>query len=366
MADFVGPGGTKTYFFYLVEFLVKRGFVVHSYLPDLGALTINEREDLEGNGVVFNAFPGYLPKKKGILSRMGFSELLRYFFLRSLKDDYYRVLVSSGRSFEFISGAHKWGKRFCFFLFTYPQGTSSLLSKLIRPFRQVYFSGLARKGFSFITPTYASKRIILDQKGLGEKNLSVTVISNPAMIGLCKKIETDSKLVVTIGHVEKWKNPDFWLQVAKEVVDIENNVVFIWGGTGSMEEKIKSQISEEHRNQIIMPGYVEDLDQLLNKTAVYFQPSLVESQGISVVEAMGHSVPCVVSNVGGLPEVVEDGMSGYVIELDIKIAANRILSILRNKDISEKMSHEALLRYKKEYTLEIWEKRLDQVLFTTG
>jgi len=365
LADFVGDGGTKTYFFYLVDFLVKRGFSVHAYLPELGALTINEREKLVGLGVVFNAFPGYLMEKKGILLRLGITELLRYFFLRSLKDNFLRVIVSSGKSFEFISGARIWGKRFCFFLHTYPQGSPSLLSRSIRPFRRMYFSVLAKTGFSFITPTFASKRIILDQKGLEEKHLPVTVISNPAVIGITMQTEEDSKMVVTIGHFEKWKNPQFWIQVAKEVVSRDKDVVFVWGGTGSMEEDIKSQIPEEYSKNILMPGYVEDIDKLLDQAVVYFQPSLVESQGISVVEAMGHSVPCVVSNIGGLPEVVEDGVSGFVVELDVMQTADKILSILASKELSERMGREALQRYHDEYTLEMWEKRIDQVLFLT-
>lgn len=54
--------------------------------------------------------------------------------------------------------------------------------------------------------------------------------------------------------------------------------------------------------------------EFLNKLDIYCAPSISESFGVSVIEASACQLPVVVSNAGGLPEVVEDGKTGYIVE----------------------------------------------------
>ena len=71
-------------------------------------------------------------------------------------------------------------------------------------------------------------------------------------------------------------------------------------------------------------------------------PSLSESFGVAAIEAQACGVPVVVSNVGGLPEVVNNGKTGFVVPpKDSYIIAKKILYLYENKNIREKMGNTA-------------------------
>ncbi len=118
------------------------------------------------------------------------------------------------------------------------------------------------------------------------------------------------KIILTIGHVIDYKNPQMWLKVAESIVKENDDVFFYWVGDGP--ELFYFQELTKDTPRINFVGYNSDVLSYYKKAYLYFQPSISESQGIAVVEAMANGIPCIVSNVGGLPEVVKDGITGYV------------------------------------------------------
>lgn len=120
--------------------------------------------------------------------------------------------------------------------------------------------------------------------------------------------------IVTMGHVIDYKNPYTWLSVAQRVLAQHPEVSFVWYGEGPLLERLRHLSSG--LKGVSFPGRTVVPQEVLNDADVYFQPSDLESLGISVIEAMGHGLPCVVSNAGGLPESVTDGFNGFVLAPD--------------------------------------------------
>jgi glycosyltransferase involved in cell wall biosynthesis len=88
----------------------------------------------------------------------------------------------------------------------------------------------------------------------------------------------------------------------------------MWAGTGSLlQECIEST---KQFSEILFLGEVENVEELYSATDLYFQPSLLESHGISVLGAMYHKIPCIVSDQGGLPESIFNNFNGYTINLE--------------------------------------------------
>ncbi len=68
--------------------------------------------------------------------------------------------------------------------------------------------------------------------------------------------------------------------------------------------------------QIQLPGYIEDRTTLLKALDLFVMPSRSEAWGLAAVEAMSCGVPVVASTVGGLKEIIEDGVSGWLVAPD--------------------------------------------------
>jgi len=93
---------------------------------------------------------------------------------------------------------------------------------------------------------------------------------------------------------------------------------------------------------VIFLGKQNQVQELLNCADVFLLPSDLESFGLAVLEAMACGVPAVCSRVGGVPEVMRDGVEGYLMEpRDVKGMAARALEILTERGRREKMGKAA-------------------------
>ncbi len=98
-------------------------------------------------------------------------------------------------------------------------------------------------------------------------------------------------------------------------------------------------------DRIYFTGIQENIIPLLNLSDIYMLPSKSESFGLSALEALSCSVPVIGTKNGGLPEVVEDGKCGFLVDPDDTDAiAGSALKILSDKGLKERMSSEARKR----------------------
>lgn len=85
-------------------------------------------------------------------------------------------------------------------------------------------------------------------------------------------------------------------------------------GSGPEEERIRNEIaSRELTRDVEFVGNVDDVSAILGRASIYWMPSTHEGLPIACIEAMAMRVPVIVSEVGGLKELVEHGISGFLI-----------------------------------------------------
>jgi N-acetyl-alpha-D-glucosaminyl L-malate synthase BshA len=88
----------------------------------------------------------------------------------------------------------------------------------------------------------------------------------------------------------------------------------------------------------------------LSSADLFLLPSELESFGLAALEAMACEVPVVATNVGGIPEVVQHGVDGYLVEPeDVKEAGRYALEILTRADRGREMGHQARLNAKAKF-----------------
>jgi glycosyltransferase involved in cell wall biosynthesis len=82
----------------------------------------------------------------------------------------------------------------------------------------------------------------------------------------------------------------------------------------------------------------EDVIRCMRAADVFVLPSLVESFGIVLLEAMGCGLPVVASRVMGIPYLVEDGLNGFLVPpTDEEVLADRITALLSDPDLRARM-----------------------------
>ena len=105
-------------------------------------------------------------------------------------------------------------------------------------------------------------------------------------------------------------------------------------------EKCTSQGGLE--DKVIFLGKQESVIELLSIGDLFLLPSEKESFGLVGLEAMACEVPVIAGNVGGIPEVIKDGQTGYIVPVgEVESMAAKAMDILGNDSLREKMAKEA-------------------------
>lgn len=166
--------------------------------------------------------------------------------------------------------------------------------------------------------------------------------------------------VLTMGHLVPYKNPYIWLDVAKAVTAARGDISFTWLGNGPLLDELRK--ASAGLTTIMFPGAVANPASFLADATVYYQPSLHETHGIGVIEAMHYGLPCVVSNVGGMPESVEHHYNGLLVEPnDVTAHTNAILTLLDDKEFRKRAGENSYHRSNELFSFNKFEEEMNFV-----
>jgi glycosyltransferase involved in cell wall biosynthesis len=130
-------------------------------------------------------------------------------------------------------------------------------------------------------------------------------------------------------------------------------------------------LKEQASKGIIFTGRVDNVLPYLQSADVFVLPSAREGLSNSLIEAMATSLPVVVTSVGGAPDIIEDGVNGYLVEPDDVIGLQSTLAmVLGSQESREKAGKAARQKIIERYTLttvaDELRKLYDTLLSSTG
>jgi N-acetyl-alpha-D-glucosaminyl L-malate synthase BshA len=122
-------------------------------------------------------------------------------------------------------------------------------------------------------------------------------------------------------------------------------------GDGPDRGSAEYLVREKHlQNDVFFLGKQDSVHEKLAAADLFLLPSRLESFGLAALEAMACEVPVIATNVGGVPEVVEDGVDGYLVEPgDVRAAAQHAIAILSRADRGREMGQRARVNARKKY-----------------
>jgi L-malate glycosyltransferase len=180
-------------------------------------------------------------------------------------------------------------------------------------------------------------------------------------------IEDHEKVIVHISNFRKVKRVQDVVQVFSYVQEkLPSKLLLI--GDGPEYSAILRDVQERGlENNVLFLGKQNNVSALLNMAELMLLPSEKESFGLVLLEAMACGVPCIASDVGGIPEVIQHNKNGFVTELgDVKHMAAYALDLLTNekmwKNFSEAAIHHAEAAFHSDYIVAQYEAIYEEVL----
>ena len=173
---------------------------------------------------------------------------------------------------------------------------------------------------------FSTSRCMADELGKLLKNREKRVFVTPFGVNINEFypiIRNSNSNVVVIGFLKgtaKIYGIDIFLEIVEQLKcelskhDIDLKVKICGGG--DRFEYINNYIQEKNLNKYVtFHGLIphEQMPEIINRCDIICIPSKEESFGVSAIEAMACGVPCVVSDAPGLEEVIDNGVTGYVI-----------------------------------------------------
>ena len=115
---------------------------------------------------------------------------------------------------------------------------------------------------------------------------------------------------------------------------------------GNKESELKVLANKENiADNVHFLGYRIDIKELLNASDIFVMPSFREGLSISIMEAMASGLPCLVSQIRGNVDLLENGKGGFLVLLDnIDIIEEKLKTLSLKKKIRKKMSERNLER----------------------
>lgn len=148
--------------------------------------------------------------------------------------------------------------------------------------------------------------------------------------------------VIMVASFIKHKNYDLFIDVAKEISFIRNDVSFIAVGDGYDFERIKLKVTNDMIPNVIFTGKISNVEQIVNTCdiGILFSP-LGEGLSNSILEYMALGKPVIANDIGGNNEIIIHGINGYLITNEsIVEIASLINNLLINEEKRFKMGAE--------------------------
>ena len=149
------------------------------------------------------------------------------------------------------------------------------------------------------------------------------------------------------------KGHKYFVKAAAEIRKEKYRVKFLIVGDGFLRTKLQDFVVKKNMEKdVIFTGFKRNLEELYSSIDILVNPSLYESFGNTCLEAMAYGKPVIATNTGGVPEVIEDGVTGILVPpRNFKKMAEAVIYLLKNPNITQKMGKAGREKAKKYFTI---------------
>ncbi len=169
------------------------------------------------------------------------------------------------------------------------------------------------------------------------------------------------KIVLFLGRVTVQKGPDYFVEVAKKVLQYEPRTKFVIVGDGDMLPKIINKTAELGiTDKVIFTGALsgDDVHKAFQTADLYVMPSVSEPFGLVALESLKNGTPILISKTSGVSEIVKNALKADF--WDINEMTNKIVNVLRHNALQEELKEQGTKEVQK-YNLDEPAKKIMEI-----
>ncbi len=206
---------------------------------------------------------------------------------------------------------------------------------------------------------FTTKDVIVIPNGVNVTRFS------PRVNGLRDQIDSDL-VILYVSRIVRRKGPHLLVEALRYVRKRIPSVKLLIVGEGSFEEYLRRRVYDlDLRKNVEFLGRVpdEELPKIYNSADIFVLPSVYgESFGIVILEAMSSGLPVIVSNVGGLREIVKNNVDGIILDRNNPIEIyEKIMFLYHNKEFRNMLSYNARKKVLKLYDWRIILEKIENI-----
>ena len=225
-----------------------------------------------------------------------------------------------------------------------------------------YFSRLKYNKVDKIVAISEIVKKILIKGGIKKERVSLiydavncsTVTRKGALRKELDVVGPNSLLLGTVAALVKRKGHKYLFEAMVKVKKQFPQLKLLVVGEGPLEQKLR-KLAEKLglENEIIFLGFRKDIPEVLSTLDIFLLVSTKEGLGVSLLEAGSYGLPIVATNVGGIPEIVKDGVTGLLVPpKDSQTLAEKIIYLLTHRNEAQKMGENAKAWVEKNFSVD--------------
>ncbi|MBC7329579.1 glycosyltransferase [bacterium] len=229
-----------------------------------------------------------------------------------------------------------------------------------------FFRGLNRMAFKYLNviPVSISKEVARSVKATYGVDSVVIYNGIPSREYFRDRRKGDNLIkILNIGKFKKAKNHLLLVEAFSKAVKEMPNLRLHLVGDGSLRRKVENRVKKLGlEEKVFFWGWRSDIPEILADCDIFALSSDWEGFGIVLIEAMASGKPIVATDVGGIPEVVEDEITGILVPpRDPEALANAILRLAKDEKLRKEFGERGREKAIKEFDIKIAVKNYERV-----
>ena len=174
-------------------------------------------------------------------------------------------------------------------------------------------------------------------------------------------IAPDDFVCAVVARLVPEKGHEYILDAASQLLDIP--IVFLIVGSGPIEGHLRETAEKLQLKNCIFTGFIEDVAEIENIADIQINASIeTETSSLSLLESMSLGIPAVVTDIGGNPYLINDGVNGLVVPAKSGQAlAEAVRKLYSSAEILSEMGKSAHEIYNQKYTAAVMAANIEQV-----